>query len=103
MKNRFSLCYDISEIFKPILVDRLVFMLVNRKIITNDDFDSQGMLNKEAIKKIFTKWDAQINTTIYHRELKRYVNYRYLIRYELIKLEKHILGKGEYKPFVLWW
>ncbi|MDT2812714.1 type I-B CRISPR-associated endonuclease Cas1b [Vagococcus lutrae] len=36
--RRFSLSLDISEVFKPLIVDRLIFSLLNKKIITENDF-----------------------------------------------------------------
>lgn len=34
--RRFSLCLDISEVFKPLVGDRLIFSLLNRRQITED-------------------------------------------------------------------
>ena len=39
--NRFSLSLDISEIFKPLIVDRMIFAMLNKNQITQDDFDSE--------------------------------------------------------------
>jgi CRISPR-associated protein Cas1 len=39
--RRYSLALDIAEVFKPILADRLIFMLLNKKIIGKADFDHQ--------------------------------------------------------------
>lgn len=39
-ERRFSLSLDIAEIFKPLIVDRLIFSLINRKIITEKDFEN---------------------------------------------------------------
>jgi CRISPR-associated protein Cas1 len=33
-EKRFSLALDVAEIFKPILVDRLIFSLLNKKMIS---------------------------------------------------------------------
>jgi CRISP-associated protein Cas1 len=38
--KRFSLCLDISEIFKPLIVDPLIFYLINNKMLKLDDFDT---------------------------------------------------------------
>lgn len=38
-ERRFSLSLDLSEIFKPIFVDRLIFYLVNKRMITKKDFN----------------------------------------------------------------
>ena len=36
--RRFSLCLDIAEVFKPLVGDRLIFSLLNRRQITEDSF-----------------------------------------------------------------
>ena len=38
-ERRYSLSLDISEIFKPLLADRLIFKLVNVKILNRRSFD----------------------------------------------------------------
>lgn len=47
--RRFSLCLDISEIFKPLIGDRLIFSLLNRNQITEDSFTKE--LNFLHLKK----------------------------------------------------
>jgi CRISPR-associated protein Cas1 len=66
-ERRFSLALDLSEVFKPILVDRTIFKLLNQKMIQLDDFDQD--INycylKEKGRKVFLKeWDERLNTTI---------------------------------------
>lgn len=39
--RRFSLCLDISEVFKPLIGDRLIFSLLNRRQITEDSFTKE--------------------------------------------------------------
>ena len=104
--KRFSLALDVSEIFKPLLVDRFIFSLLNKEEITEKDFaeDSHGLKLKDAaFKSTIKKFDEKLKTTIFHRSLKRDVSYRYLIRLELYKLIKHLIGDKEYDPFKIWW
>ncbi|RLG06546.1 MAG: subtype I-B CRISPR-associated endonuclease Cas1, partial [Thaumarchaeota archaeon] len=44
-----------------------------------------------------------LESTIYHRKLKRKVRYKTLIRLELYKLIKHLLGEKRYKGLRIWW
>ncbi len=104
--RRFSLALDLSEIFKPILVDRLIFSLLNKKVIQKSDFDHQVnscLLKDSGRKKIVKSWDEKLSETIKHRSLKRNVSYKHLVKLECYKLVKHILGMEEYKPFKAWW
>lgn len=104
--RRFSLSLDIAEIFKPILGDRLIFSLLNRKQITQKSF-TKGLnylhLTKEASKVIVGELDAKLQTTIKHKDLNKTVSYQYLMRLECYKLIKHLLGEKEYEPFTIWW
>ena len=104
--RRFTLNLDVAEIFKPIIVDRLIFTLLGKKMITKDDFDrfTEGIMLKEKAKKCFVEnLDEKLKTTINHRDIGRPVSYRRLIRLELYKLEKHLMGEKEYRAFVARW
>ena len=102
----FTLNLDISEIFKPIIIDRVIFTLLGRNIINKKDFEKQmhGLLMKENARKIFIQeFENKIRTTIKHRELGRNVSYRRLIRLELYKIQKHLMGEKKYEAFVARW
>jgi len=104
--RRFSLALDIAEIFKPIYGDRIIFELLNHKKITEKHFDKD--LNycylKENGRKIVVKaFDEKLKKTVIHKKLKRKVSYEKIIRLELYKLIKHLLGEEEYTSFKIWW
>lgn len=104
--RRFSLALDLAEIFKPILVDRTIFRVLNKKEIQTKDFDIQvnRVILKDAGKKVFVKaFEERLNETIKHRTLNRSVSYKHLVKLECYKLSKHILNIEEYKPFKVWW
>lgn len=104
--RRYSLALDIAEIFKPILVDRLIFRMINKRQLQPTDFRSEigGCVMKDAARKRFVQgFDEQMKETIKHRSLGRSVSYRHLIKLECYKLQKHLLGIEEYKPFKAWW
>ena len=105
-ERRFSLSLDISEIFKPLIVDRTIFKLVNKDMITENDFIKElnyCLLNKSGKEKFIRDFEERLRTTIKHRELGRNVTYERLIYLECLKISKHILGTKEYNPFVIWW
>ncbi len=105
-ERRYSLSLDLSEIFKPILVDRVIFKLLNRKELQAKHFEhrlNSCLLNPSG-KKIFVQaFDERLNETIQHRSLKRKVSYKHLLKLECYKLSKHLLDMEEYKPFKMWW
>ena len=104
--RRYSLALDVSEIFKPLIADRLIFSLLNRKQITESSF-VEGLnglqLTERASRIITSEFDEKLKTTIFHKELNKNVSYQFLIRLELYKLIKHIIGEKEYKGFEMWW
>ena len=104
--RRFTLNLDLAEIFKPIIIDRIIFTLIGKKMVTKQDFDqdTQGIMLKEKARKTFVEeLDNKLKTTINHREIGRQVSYRRLIRLELYKIEKHLMGEKEYNAFVARW
>jgi CRISP-associated protein Cas1 len=104
--RRFTLNLDVAEIFKPVIVDRIIFYLLNKGIIKNSDFDSSlnGVYLKEKGRACFVEeFDKRLKTTIKIRSIDKQVSYRRLIRLELYKIEKHLMGEKEYEPFVTRW
>ena len=104
--KRFSLSLDLSEIFKPIIVDRMIFSMLNKNQITENDFDKDSnflYLREKAKRKVLEEYDKRLENTIFHKELGRDVSYRYLIRLECYKLIKHLIGEKEYEAFKMWW
>ena len=104
--RRFSLALDLAEIFKPLLVDRTIFRLLNKKEIQPKDFvkDFDGCLLREPARKTFVRvFEERLKETIQHRTLNRSVSYQHLIKLECYKLTKHLLNIEEYQPFKAWW
>ncbi|HOJ93273.1 MAG TPA: type I-B CRISPR-associated endonuclease Cas1b [Dictyoglomaceae bacterium] len=103
--RRFSLNLDIAEIFKPIIIDRIIFSMVNKREISEKDFEEklQGIYLKEKGMKLFIQnFEEKMKTTIQYKNLGK-VSYRRLIRVELYKLEKHLIGEEKYKPYISSW
>lgn len=104
--RRFTLNLDIAEIFKPIIVDRTIFTLISKKMLTTKHFDKKldGITIKGEGKKIFIQeLEEKLKTTINYKRLGKQISYRRLIRLELYKLEKHLIGEEPYEPFVSQW
>ncbi|NMB95374.1 MAG: type I-B CRISPR-associated endonuclease Cas1, partial [Clostridiaceae bacterium] len=93
--RRFTLNLDIAEIFKPILVDRTIFTLIGKKMLNSRHFDKKmdGIYLNDQGKKIFiNELNNKLASTLSYKPLGRSVSYKRLIRLELYKLEKHIIG-----------
>ncbi len=105
-ERRYSLALDLSEIFKPLLVDRTIFKVLNKHEIQPNDFDKKLNnihLKDAGRKKFIQSFEERLNETIQHRKLKRKVSYKHLIRLECYKLVKHIMKMDTYEPFKIWW
>lgn len=104
--RRYSLSLDLAEVFKPLLVDRVIFKVLNKKMIQSQDFEENmnRVILKPNGKKVFVQaFEDRLTETINHRTLNRSVSYKHLIKLECYKLQKHILEIEEYKPFKMWW
>jgi CRISPR-associated protein Cas1 len=102
----FTLNLDVSEIFKPIIVDRTIFSLLNKNILKPSDFmkELNGIYLNEKGKKIFVQeYQNKLETTIRHKKLNRDVSYKTLILLELYKIEKHLMNDEEYEPYEAGW
>ncbi len=105
-ERRFSLCLDIAEIFKPIIGDRLIFSMLNKKQLTEKDFEKNLnflYIKEDARKEITKEIDAKLQTKIMHKKLGREVSYEYLMRLEVYKLIKHLMEDISYEGFKMWW
>jgi|SRR5690625_55026 len=106
--RRFSLALDVSEVFKPLLVDRGIFRLIKNREITPRHFEERlgGVyLNESGRRRFVEHWDERMKATIKHRRLGRNVSYERLIRLECYRLVRHLSDpkNDPYKPFKMWW
>lgn len=104
-QRSFTLNLDIAEVFKPVIVDRVIFSLLNKRQIQLKHFLEEvgfSYLNEKG-RAIFVKeYENKLNTTIKHRNLGK-VSYRKLIRIECYKLYKHFMEEEPYTPFLGNW
>ncbi len=104
--RRYSLALDLAEVFKPNLVDRVIFKLLNKKELQKNYFyqKNNGCYLSKAGKQIFLRsWEERLSETIEVRELNKKVSYKYLVRLECYKILKNIMENEIYKPFKMNW
>lgn len=105
-ERRFSLSLDIAEIFKPIVIDRIIFKLINENMIREEHFLKDlnyCYLNDEGRKIFLKEFDSRMSSTISHKKLDKDVSYKTLIRLELYRLIKHLTEVEKYEGFKMWW
>ena len=104
-EGRFSLSLDLSEVFKPVIVFRTIFDLVNnRKLQVEKHFEKKVnycMLNEEGRKIFIEAFEKRLESVFLHPKLKRKVSYRTALKLDCYKLIKNILERKEFVPFSL--
>lgn len=104
-ERRFSLSLDLSEVFKPVLVYRTIFDLVNnRKIQVAKHFEKKlnyCLLNEEGRKIFIEAFEGRLESVYQHPKLKRKITYRTAMKLDCYKLIKFILERKEFVPFSL--
>ena len=104
-EGRFSLSLDISEVFKPVIVYRTIFDLVNnRKLQVEKHFDKNFnycILNEDGRKIFVQAFEDRMESVFTHPVLKRKVSYRTALKLDCYKLIKSILEGKDFVPFSL--
>ncbi|MDR2790297.1 MAG: type I-B CRISPR-associated endonuclease Cas1b [Campylobacteraceae bacterium] len=104
-EGRFSLCLDLCEAFKPIIVFKTIFDLVGRKKLqVSKHFDKSlnyALLNESGKKIFIEEFGNRLNETFLHPKLNRKVSYGHCLKLDGYKLIKFILEGKEFVPFLL--
>jgi len=105
-ERRFTLSLDIADIFKPILADRLLFRLVNRKQLSITDFEDEldgCLLTEDGRKTVLEEYEQTLDETIQHPRLERKVSFKTLVQTDVYSLKKHVLTGEQYRATERWW
>ena len=104
-ERRFSLSLDISEVFKPVIVFRTIFDLVNnRRLQVEKHFERKinyCVLNDEGRRVFIEAFEKRMESVFMHSRLKRRVSYRTAIKLDCYKLIKFIMEGNAFVPFSL--
>lgn len=102
-ERRFSLSLDLCEVFKPVIVFRTIFNLVNnKKLKVEKHFESKVnycILNESGRNIFIEEFEKRMETVFLHSGLKRKVSYRTALKLDCYKLIKFILEDKEFIPF----
>jgi len=102
-EGRFSLSLDLSEVFKPVIVFRTIFDLVNnRRLQVEKHFNREVnycILNDEGRRIFIEAFEARMDSVFQHQLLKRKVSYSTAIKLDAYKLIKFIMEDKEFTPF----
>lgn len=103
--RNFSLNLDFADLFKPVIVDRVIFSLINllqlQPTLHFEEKESGAVyLNKEG-KRIFIKvFEDKMSDKIKIGE--RMYTYKQIIEEEIRKFQRYIVKGEKYKPYKYW-
>ena len=102
-QRRESLNLDVAEIFKPLVVDRVIFRLINMRILKAEHFrhseDGAVYLNAEG-KRIFLRaFYDKLETVVSVGVQKKRMSYNTIITEEIRSLARHIRQDEKYRAF----
>lgn len=114
-----SMALDLEEEFRPLIVDSIVLMAVNRPLFALGDFetgsprkqknaDSQNqpktpiLLHEQARKRFITLYETRINEQIYYPPLGERTSYRRIFSLQAYQMARVILGEEPgYTPLMV--
>lgn len=103
--SRFSLSLDLSEMFKPIIVFKTIFDLVNnKKLRVKDHFEKKVnycILNEKGREIFIQSFEERINKTFLNKKLNRKMTYKTAIKMDCYKLMKYLLEDKDFEFFSL--
>lgn len=102
-EQRFSLSLDLSEVFKPIIVYKTIFELVNNKrLVIDKHFEKKTnycLLNDIGRQIFIEAFEKRLDTKFKHTKLKRTITYKTAIKYDGYKLIKTLFEDVPFVPF----
>lgn len=96
----FSLALDIADIFKPVIVERVLATLINNRMMGDNMFENRDggvYLNETGRKKFLTSYRDKIESVI--RYGGRNISYATIIEQECRNLCSHLRGENSYKAY----
>jgi CRISPR-associated protein Cas1 len=95
-----SLHLDIAEIFKPIISDKIIFTLLNKKMLKSSDFKREkGLwkLERSGLQIIEMEIIKKLSSVRFINGMK--MNFRFVILREINQIKKSIVEFSEYIPY----
>ena len=104
--GRVSLALDLMEELRPVLADRFVLSLINRKMLNGKDFkikeNGAVLMTEDARKMILTEWQNRKKEQITHPYLKEKVEWGLGPYVQAMLLARYLRGDLDGYPPFLW-
>ncbi len=89
--RKYTLQLDISDIYKPIIVEKTIINLIHNKMIKSEDFVDGEDFTKEVRTKLIKSFFKRIKSSILY--CKKHMSYREIIKRDIYKFRNYINGK----------
>ncbi len=120
--GRPSLVLDIMEEFRPVVIDSLVLTLINKKIISVNDFykpdehepaafdfaeefsspnDYPILLKHQGMKKFIAYYEKKLNRKLLYNPKGQRLTIRQICLEQARKFVGHLQGEESYEPFIM--
>ena len=104
--GRVSLALDLIEELRPVLADRFVLSLINKKVVQKKDFQIKEngavLMSDGARKVILTEWQSKKKETLTHPFLKEKVEWGLVPYVQAMLLARYLRGDLDAYPPFLW-
>ena len=102
--GRVSLALDLVEELRPVLADRFVLTMINKKMVTARDFtekeDGAVLMSDEARKRLLTEWQNKKKEVITHPYLNEKGEWGMIPFVQAMLLARYLRNDlDEYAPF----
>jgi len=103
--GRQSLALDLVEEFRQPVVDGLVLTEINKRMVKQADFergaDGACYLKKEVFGRFLASYEDRLESTFLYKSAGAHTSYRKLFRSQVEDMERAVLNRGEYHPFLV--
>ena len=104
--GRASLALDLIEELRPVLADRFVLSLINKKIVTGKNFTKKEngavLMDDEIRKKFLTEWQKKKKETITHPYLNEKIEWGMIPYVQSMLLARYLRRDLDSYPVFLW-
>ena len=104
--GRVSLALDLIEELRPVLADRFVLSLINKKIVQRGDFlkkeNGAVLMKVEARKRFLTEWQNRKKEMLTHPYLQEKIEWGMVPYVQAMLLARYLRGDLEAYPPFLW-
>ena len=97
-----SLNLDFADIFKPVIIDRIIFTMINKRMLTaGDDFeqikDGGVYLSRQGKKTFLQTYEDKLNAKIIVKGKE--LSYRQIMDNEVQSYKNYVLRGERYRPY----